>query len=81
MFADKAIAFTVHRLPTKENKLPFSVCVKQTKVCRFHFAFAANKRKLPFSISSVFPLVEFRKHGDMDVEIWTWRHGRGDMET
>ncbi len=72
MFADKAIAFTVHRLPTKENKLPFCVCVKQTKVCRFPFAFAASKRKLPFSISSVFSVGGIQE---------TYRHGRGDMET
>jgi hypothetical protein len=24
-----------YRLPTKGNKLPFSVCRKQTEVCRF----------------------------------------------
>jgi hypothetical protein len=37
-------------LPTKENKLPFSLsfCSKQTEVCRFRFVFEANKRKSPF---------------------------------
>jgi hypothetical protein len=51
-------SITVYCLPTKGNKLPFSVfvCSKQTEVCRFRFLFAANKRKLPFS---VFPLVPF----------------------
>ncbi len=46
----------MYRLPTKENKLPFSVpvCSKQTEVCRFNFLFAANKRKSPFSVSSIF---------------------------
>jgi hypothetical protein len=34
--AETATSIIVYRLPTKENKLPFSVSV------------AANKRKLPF---------------------------------
>jgi hypothetical protein len=44
--------------PIKKNKLPFpdSVSSKQMEVCRFRFPFAANKRKLPFSVSSVFRL-------------------------
>ncbi len=50
------------------------------EVCHFRFLFALNKRKLSFSISSVFHL---RKHGDMDTWIHgymeTWRHGY--MET
>ncbi len=29
----------VYSLPTKENKLPFSVCRKQTKVCHFRWRF------------------------------------------
>jgi hypothetical protein len=43
-------------LPPTENKLPFSVSVgsKQTEVCHFRFSVAANKRKLPFSVSSAF---------------------------
>jgi hypothetical protein len=38
----------VHRLPTKENELSFSVSVssKQTEVFRFCFPFAENKQKL-----------------------------------
>jgi hypothetical protein len=42
-------------VPTKENKLPFSVsvCNKQTEVSSFCFLFAAKKQKLPFSVSSV----------------------------
>jgi hypothetical protein len=49
---------TVYRLPTKENKLPFSVsvCSKQTEVGRFRLPFAANKWKSPFSVSFVFSL-------------------------
>jgi hypothetical protein len=47
----KQSLITVYLWPTKENKLPFP--------------FAANKQKLPFSVSSV---AEFQKHGDMDME-------------
>ncbi len=47
-------SITVYRLLTKENKLPFSVCRKQTEVCCPLFPFAANKQKLPLSVSSVF---------------------------
>jgi hypothetical protein len=32
----------------------FKVCRKQTEICRFCFPFAANKRKLTFSVGSVF---------------------------
>jgi hypothetical protein len=53
---------TAYHLPTKENKLAFSVSIvsKQAKVCRFHFLFAENKRKLPFSVRS----------GNMEMKIW-----------
>ncbi len=47
------LSITVYRLPTKGNKLPFSVYSKQTEVCRFRFSFAANKRQLPFSVCSL----------------------------
>ncbi len=52
------MSITVDHLPTKENKLPFSVsvCSKKTKVCHFRFTFAANKQKLSFSVSLVFPM-------------------------
>jgi hypothetical protein len=55
---------------------PFSVsvCSKQTEVCGFHFLFAENKRKLPFSVSSVFLL-----HISVNMEMETWKHG--EMET
>ncbi len=48
----------VYPLSAMENKLPFSVslCSKQTKVSHFCLLFAANKRKLLFSVSSVFRL-------------------------
>jgi hypothetical protein len=49
-------SFTIYRLLTKENKLPFSICRKQWDDCRFHFTFPSNKRKLPFPISFVFCL-------------------------
>jgi hypothetical protein len=57
-FADTAIVDYRFLLPTKENKLPFSayVCSKQTEVCRFRLPFEANKRKLQFSVGSVFRL-------------------------
>jgi hypothetical protein len=38
------MSITVYHLPTKETKL----------LHIFHFLFAENKRKLPFSVSSVF---------------------------
>ncbi len=46
----------VYLLPTKKNKLPFSVSVgsEQTEVGCFCCLFAANKRKLLFYISSIF---------------------------
>ncbi len=46
----------VYRLQTKVNKLlsSISVCSEQTEVCGFFFPFAANKRKMPFFVSSVF---------------------------
>jgi hypothetical protein len=53
----------VYRLQTKENKLPFSlsVCSKQTEVCRFHFPFAANIRKLSFSIYTyIYDAVQYK---------------------
>jgi hypothetical protein len=43
---------TVYRLPTKEEKLPFPDCRKQTVVCLFCFPFASNKRKLPLLLVS-----------------------------
>ncbi len=50
------LSIIIYSLSTKENKLLFSVsvCSKQTELCLFSFVFAANKRKLPFSISSVY---------------------------
>jgi hypothetical protein len=47
-------SITVDRLPTNEYKLPFPFCRKQADVCRIRFPFAANKWKLPFSVSSIF---------------------------
>jgi hypothetical protein len=55
-FVETAIIDYCYRLLTKENKLlfSFSICSKQTQVCPFHFLFAANKRKLQFSVNSIF---------------------------
>ncbi len=75
---EQQLSITFKHLLTKKNNLPFSVFIssKQTEVCHFHFLFAENKWKLPFSVSS-FLVAEFLKHGDM--ETWRWRHG--NMET
>jgi hypothetical protein len=77
-------SITVYRLPSKENKLPFSVSIfsKQTEVCRFCFPFATNKQKLLFSVSSFswrHGYIETLRHGDMET-LWhgdmvTWWHG------
>jgi hypothetical protein len=90
-FLKQQLSITVYRLlPRKIN-------------FRFTFPFAANKRKFSVSVfrlqetngSCLFPVLEFRKHGDMNtwrhgyegMEMKTWRHGdmetrgQGDMET
>ncbi len=46
--------FTVCCLLTRENKLPFSIFCLQKTAKSLPFWFAANKQKLPFSISSIF---------------------------
>jgi hypothetical protein len=59
IFAETAMSNIIYQLPTtKENKhlLSVSICSKQTEVYRFHFPFAENKRKLPFSVSFIFLL-------------------------
>ncbi len=58
-------SITIYCLSTKENKLPFPVSV------------AANKRKLSFSVNSIF-LCGILKDGDGNME--TWRHRHGDMK-
>jgi hypothetical protein len=51
-FAEKQPVFTVYRLPTKENNHLFSASfIRRPTVRRFRFPLAANKRKLPFSLS------------------------------
>jgi hypothetical protein len=57
-FTETAILDYRLRLPTKENKLPFSVsvCSERLEVYRFRLPLAANKQKLPFSFHSVFHL-------------------------
>ncbi len=75
-------SITVFYLPLRKTKVPFSifVCSKQMDVCCFHFLFAEDKRKLPFSISSIF-------HWWNSGNVETWRHGntgtwwQGDMKT
>jgi hypothetical protein len=60
-----------------DYRLPFANKGKQTSLCSksgsLPFPFAENKRKLPFSIGSVFCL---RNSGNVE----TWRHGDGGME-
>ncbi len=51
MFADADYCLL---FAAEENELPLSDWKKQTNVCRFHFTFATNKGKLPFSVSFVF---------------------------
>ncbi len=41
-FLTQQTSITVYHLPTKETKLLFSVCSKQTEVCHFCFPFALN---------------------------------------
>jgi hypothetical protein len=93
MFAKTAII--EHHLPTKENKLPFSVSVysKQMKVCHFPnaglpFSKCSRQMEVAVSISSVFPnsgTKETWRHSDVEIETWkhgdmeTWKHG--DIET
>jgi hypothetical protein len=52
-----------------DYSLSFADQGKQTSIFGFRFALAENKKKLPFSVSSVFRL---RDSGN--VETWTWRH-------
>jgi hypothetical protein len=49
-------SISVYNLTAKENNIPFLVSVfsEQTDFCHFHFPFAANKLKSPFSASSIF---------------------------
>jgi hypothetical protein len=93
-FAETAIVNYCLSLADQGKKCPFSICVcsKQMEVYRFRFPFAEYIWKLPFSVSSIFCLWKHgdidmetwtlrHGHGDMDMETWTWRHGRGDLET
>ncbi len=70
-------------------RFTFPFAEKKIEVCQFRFPFAENKRKWPFSISSIFCL-EIQKCGDMekwrngDMETCRHRHGdmvNGEMET
>ncbi len=52
---DGHICWNSKRLPTKESKLPFSVCRKQTEVCRFRFFYSVCSKQRDVAIfSSVF---------------------------
>ncbi len=82
--SNRLLAFADHG--QKYFRFPIPIACKQTDVCRFRFAFAANKQKLPFSISGIRKygdrVMETWKHGDM--EAWRRRHGNTDtwdMET
>jgi hypothetical protein len=75
----KQLSIIVYCLPTKENKLPFSVsvCSKQTKI----FCFQKTKGSFHFQ------LVLFSVCGNIEICTWihedmvTRRRGNGDMET
>jgi hypothetical protein len=56
MFAETAIVDYRLSFADQGNKLLYSVsiCIKQMEVCCFHFTFAANKWKLPFSVHPIF---------------------------
>ncbi len=72
-FAEIASSITVYHLPTKKNKLPFSVsfCNKQRK-------FSVSFLRLQQTNDSFrFPSVPFYVCGILEK----WRHGHGDMET
>jgi hypothetical protein len=66
-FVETAIVDTICRLPTKENKLTFSVsvCSKQMEVSRFRFSSQQTNG------SCHCPLVPFSVWGISE----TWRHG------
>jgi hypothetical protein len=62
----------------------FLFAANKTEVSRFCFPFTEDLRKLPFSVRSVFHLLNSgnvetwtRRHGYMEI----WRHDDGDMET
>jgi hypothetical protein len=65
-FAETSSSIFVYCLPTKENKLPFSVSVfrKQMEICHLLFLFAASKTDVAVFRLFRSPFVEFRKHGD-----------------
>ncbi len=69
-------SITGYRLPSKVNKLPISIsiCSKKRKFAVFNFGFQQTNGSCRFPVV-LFSFTEFRKHRDMDMEIWTWRHG------
>jgi hypothetical protein len=75
-FAEKAIVDYRLSFADQGKKLPSFVSVysKQMEVCRFFFPFPANKRKLPFFVSSI-----CRLQNSGNMETWKWR--LRDMET
>jgi hypothetical protein len=63
------LSITISCLPTKENQHSFSISSfsKQIEVYHFpRFSLTENKRKLPFSVSSVFYL-----QNSKNMETWT----------
>jgi hypothetical protein len=55
-YAETAIVDYRLSFADQEKQTFVSICSKQIEVCRFRFPFAENRRKLPFSVSSVFRL-------------------------
>jgi hypothetical protein len=79
-------SITVYSLPTKENKLPFSVSSKQTEVC--HFRFQQTNGCLPFLFPSTngSPFLFFICSKLTEVALYCefrfpfakfWKHGDG----
>ncbi len=60
----------------KQRSIFISVCSRQIEVCCFLYRFTEHKRKMLFSVSSV-----FHKQNSGNVETWKWRHWDMEMET
>jgi hypothetical protein len=69
--AESAIVDYPSSFADQEKHRPFSVSdySKHTEVSHFHFPYTENKRKLPFSVSSIFEILETWKRGDMETWI------------
>ncbi len=57
---NRRLPFVVCRPRETNFRFPFPFAGKQIEFCRFLFPFAANKKKSPFSVGSVFPMCDCR---------------------